>query len=259
MEKTTVHTFYLSPEAWPAGAANVLTLSGSEARHLARVLRLGPGEEVAVLDGRGREALCRILQVGKQTVELAPLRETLHPRPESRVILAAGWGKAARRGWILEKAVELEASELWFWQAERSQFPVPDDIRENWLGQLTAGAKQCHNPWIPELRTLPGGVRELIARSEPCAHKQMLVENDHPHQSFFGGDRLGLPGDTVCVVGPEGGFTKGEVRALKEAGFEALSMGDRILRWETAAVMALGLHWWKRQEQKNAAPRIPKP
>lgn len=244
-----MHTFFLSPEAWSAQPV----LDGAEARHLLRVLRLRPGEEVGLLDGRGREALCRIVQTTKQTAELTIVSERLHPEPVSRVTLAAGWGKAARRGWILEKAVELEAAALWFWQAERSQFPVPGDIRANWEGQLIAGAKQCRNPWLPLLRTLSGGVEELIAASVGFTHKQALVESDYAHQDFLSGDKLGLPGDTICVVGPEGGFTPREVDALKAAGFATLSMGDRILRWETAALMALGLHWWKRQEHAALA------
>ena len=130
---------------------------------------------------------------------------------------------------------------------------MPGDIRSNWEGQLIAGAKQCRNPWLPLLRTLPGGVDELIAASAACAHKQALVESDYAHQAFLDGNTLGLPGDTVCVVGPEGGFTPREVHALEKAGFATLTMGERILRWETAAVMALGLHWWKRQEQAALA------
>jgi 16S rRNA U1498 N3-methylase RsmE len=51
--------------------------------------------------------------------------------------------------------VELEADGLWFWQAERSQFPVPSDAKDTWHASLVAGAKQCRNPWLPELRTLP--------------------------------------------------------------------------------------------------------
>lgn len=242
-----MHTFFLPPEAW--GEKPVLT--GSEAHHLGRVLRLRLGDEVTLLDGQGREALCRIDQITRQTAELTVVNDTRHPRPASRVILAAGWGKAARRGWILEKAVELEASALWFWQAERSQFPVPDDIRGAWQAQLAAGAKQCRNPWVPELRTLPGGAEELVVASAAVDHRQILVESDHPHQAFLSADRLGLPGDTVCVVGPEGGFTAREVQLLEQAGFAALSMGTRILRWETAAVMALGLHWWKRQQNER--------
>lgn len=239
-----MHAFYLPPAHWNTP----LTLDGAEARHLIRVLRLQSGAEIVLLDGQGREALCRLERITKHDAELVILNDRHYPQPSSRIILAAGWGKAARRGWILEKAVELEASALWFWQAERSQFPVPEDRKETWQAQLIAGAKQCRNPWIPDLRTLPGGAEELVPASANFAHKQILVESDHPHQAFMTESKLGLPGDTICVVGPEGGFTSREVHTFNSAGFEALSMGDRILRWETAAVMALGLHWWKRQQ-----------
>ena len=238
-----MHTFFLEPESWDSHPV----LRGAEAHHLIRVLRLQAGTEVILLDGCGREARCRIEHINRQEVQLNILHEQFHPQPASRIVLAAGWGKAARRGWILEKAVELEASELWFWQAERSQFPLPSAIKENWQAQLVAGAKQCQNPWLPVLRTLPGGVRELVEDASKATYRHVLVESDHPHQAMLTQDRLGLPGTTVCVVGPEGGVTVREVQILEQAGFEALSMGTRILRWETAAVMALGLHWWKRQ------------
>ena len=64
-------------------------------------------------------------------------------------------------------------------------------------------------------------------------------------------DTLGQPGRTLCVVGPEGGFAQGQEikkwRKLTRAGFLPATLGERVLRWETAAVLCLGLHWWKRQ------------
>ena len=238
-----MHTFYLPPEHWQ----KELEISGAEAHHMSRVLRLHPGDEVLVLDGEGREALCRIIRMGKQSASLQMLNEKRHQRPDSGVVLAVGWGKEARRGWILEKSVELEAAGLWFWQAKRSQFPVPRDVKETWHASLVAGAKQCRNPWLPELRTLPGGVEELIRLSKDYPHRQVLLESGLPGQSFMSEEFLGQPGKTLCVIGPEGGFTPEEADHLIKAGFQALSMGERVLRWETAAMMALGLHWWKRQ------------
>ena len=153
-----MHAFYLPPDAW----REPFILEGMDAHHLSHVLRMAVGERVLLLDGAGREGEFRIAEIQRRQVLLEKLSELTHPRPASGVILAAGWGKAARRGWILEKAVELEAAGLWFWQAERSQFPVPKDIRQQWQAQLIAGAKQCHNPWLPELRTLSGGMEELV-------------------------------------------------------------------------------------------------
>ena len=237
-----MHTFYIPPAQW----GRRMELSGQEAHHLGRVLRLRQGDEVLMLDGEGPEALCRIASVGKQSASLELVSEKLHARPASSVVLAVGWGKEARRGWILEKSVELEAEGLWFWQAERSQFPVPSDAKDTWHASLVAGAKQCRNPWLPELRTLPGGVDELIRASREFDHCQVLGESGLPLQDFMSEGYLAQTGRTLCVIGPEGGFSVREIEKLMAAGFKALSMGDRVLRWETAAMMALGLHWWKR-------------
>ena len=175
----------------------------------------------------------------------------MYPEEQSRITLALGWGKAARRGFILEKCVELEAHALWFWQAERSQFPVPKDMKNSWQEQLIAGAKQCKNPYLPEISALSKGVKELIEKSKNFEHKQLSVESDYQHEAFLAEKDLGLKGDTLCVIGPEGGFSPKEVEFLVDAGFKTYTIGNRILRWETAAVMVLGLHWWNKQQKKQ--------
>lgn len=243
-------TFFLPPAAWRPP----YELDAAEAHHLIRVLRIRPGEEIRVLDGRGREGRFLVEACRKNRVELRHIEDWTHPKPASRVILAAGWTKAARRGWILEKAVEFEAEGIWMWQAERSQFPVPADIRESWQGQLVAGAKQCRNPWLPALRTFPGGVEELLAGVAALEREQdgfalskvVLVEEGVGPAGPLTPDRLGKAGVTVCVVGPEGGFAQREVERLGQAGFTPITLGDRVLRWETAAMLCLGLYWWRR-------------
>lgn len=240
-------TFFLEPGAW----REPYELDSSESHHLTRVLRIREGEEIRVLDGKGREGRFKVLPFRKNTrnVSLQILDDWHYPEPKAQVILAAGWTKAARRGWILEKAVEFEAAGIWLWQAERSQFAVPSDIKESWHGQLIAGAKQCRNPWLPELRTLPGGVNELISLADEtgCTHRHVLVESGYKAVMSLTPDTLGQPGKTLCVVGPEGGFTPQEVDRLTHAGFLPATLGERVLRWETAAMLCLGLHWWKQQ------------
>lgn len=235
-------TFYLAPELW----REPFVLEGTEAHHLTRVLRIRTGEEVRLLDGQGREGAFRVLGGGRNTVELACLGVWRHARPSAQVILVAGWTKAARRGWILEKAVEFEAAGIWLWQAERSQFPVPTDIKDSWQAQLVAGAKQCRNPWLPELRTFPGGAAEVVVAAQAfgVTHRHILVENDHGPTRSLMPDMLRREGITLCVVGPEGGFTVREVSVFCDAGFVPMTLGKRVLRWETAAVLCLGLHWW---------------
>lgn len=244
-----MHAFYLSPENWKVP----LELSGQEAHHLSRVLRLHPGEEILLLNGAGRMAVCAIVALSRQKVSLALVKDSFVPAPYKGVVLAVGWGKEARRGWLLEKAVELEALGVWFWQAERSQFPLPSENKETWYASLIAGAKQCRNPWLPELRTFLDGVDELIRQGQNFEHCHLLVEQGLTSDGFLDERCLAQAGRTLCVIGPEGGFTGREVEKLRAAGFRALSMGKRVLRWETAALMALGLHWWKRQEGESMA------
>lgn len=246
-----VRTFFLAPEDWH----EPYELNPEESHHLSRVLRIRTGEEVRVLDGQGREGRFRVSGSRRHTVLLEWIQDWRYPEPDSQVILAAGWTKAVRRGWIFEKAVELEAKALWFWQAERSQFPIPSDSKESWYTQLIAGAKQCRNPWLPEIRTLPGGIGELISLAERtlCTRKHVLVESGYEAVTSLTPETLGQPGITLCVVGPEGGFVPTEVTALIKTGFLPTTLGKRVLRWETAAMLCLGLHWWKRQLHETSS------
>ena len=228
--------FYLPPEQWQPP----FCLTGQEARHITRVLRLEPGAEVRLLDGVGREGLFRIADVGKERVDFVLLDETMHPAPECRAILAVAWCKAVRRGFFLEKAVELGAAEIWCWQARRSQGRMPGDVRKIWLGQLVAGLKQCGNPYLPLVRAFPGGARELAAHAPEKL--RILLQEPGERRPMLDLARLGRKGNTVYVIGPEGGFDPQEAEMLISAGYAPSSLGERALRWESAAIMCLSLH-----------------
>jgi 16S rRNA (uracil1498-N3)-methyltransferase len=238
----TLHNFYLEPAAW----REPYILEGAEAHHLSRVLRLGPGHEARLFDGQGREGLFRILEVKKSSVSLALLSERVTPQPKVRCTLAAGFSKALRRGWFLEKAVELEASALWFWQGDYSQASLPDVEKSAWKASLIAGAKQCGATRLPELRMIHSGAQGILERRGDFATAYMLYEGDTGGRMLQIADLL-VPGEMLLVIGPEGGFSPREAAALQEGGVTAVSLGDRILRWETAAMITLGLAWWARQ------------
>ncbi|WCB45310.1 16S rRNA (uracil(1498)-N(3))-methyltransferase [Nitratidesulfovibrio vulgaris] len=243
-----MRTFFLPSEQWSPPYA----LTGQEARHLTKVVRVHAGDLIRLLDGAGREGVFRVTGTSRNSVELTPESITTHPEPVSRAVLAVGWGKAVRRSWLMEKAVELEASAIWLWQADHSQSPVPDDIKESWLAQMVAGAKQSANPWLPALRTLPGGIEELLRASADFERRFMLWEGETPEALLEAKD-VGGVGTTLYVVGPEGGFSAREVKALREGGMMPVSLGQRVLRWETAALLCLGLHWWGRQKPTAGA------
>ena len=243
-----MRTFYLAPEKWSSDAE----LTGGEAHHISDVLRLHPGDSVCLIDGKGREGNFLIRTVGRKCVSLQKISEQVHPRPSSGLTLAVAWSKEVRRSWLLEKSVEFEAEAIWFWKAERSQFDLPDKISDTWTASLIAGAKQCHNVWLPEIRLISAGVGGLIRQAESFDHRHVLVESTLPSQRFLSFEQIPATGRTICVIGPEGGFTLQEVNMLEDARFQSCSLGKRILRWETASMLALGLSWWKRQSSLNS-------
>ncbi len=241
-----MHTFFLPAAEW----REPYQVTGAEARHLVSVLRIRKGESIRLLDGEGQEGIFSVTEIGKRHVSLAPREIIAHDRPAGGITLALGYGRGLRRGWLLEKAVELEAAAVWFWQAERSQGNVPDEGKRTWLSQMVAGAKQSINPWLPALRTLPDGVASLAGARKDFDKTFLLWEGDTK------GKVLSLedldPADNILfALGPEGGFTDRETACLTNAGFVPVSLGGRVLRWETAAVLCLGLAWWARQQGKQ--------
>lgn len=242
-----MHAFYLAPEFWEKQK-----LEDTEFKHATQVLRLKKDASFLLFDGNGAEALCRIKDIQKKYLSFEIEERKQHKSPQKKVILAAAWTKAARRGFLLEKVVELEASELWIWNAEYSQFPLPytnSASVQSWQAQLIAGIKQCHNPFLPKLK-LFSSQKELLEHTKECEHFQVLTTDPAPIIKDYTEKDLYQDGTTLLVIGPEGGFSPKEIQAFAEHKAEFYTMGDRILRYETAAVLALGLHFWYKNTHK---------
>jgi 16S rRNA (uracil1498-N3)-methyltransferase len=235
-----VKTFHLPAEHWREPYA----IEGREAKHALKVMRLATGDTVRLMDGKGRSGEFEITACSKSRVELAPISITNHEKPACRVRLAVGWVKSSRRAWLLEKAVELGAHELIFWQGEYSQGRVPEEPKDTWREKLTEAMKQCANPWLPELAVMPGGAAELARRSSGYEHRYLLWEAQDERPSLIDPHKAGAPGDSLLVIGPEGGIAPHEVQTFLDAGFIPASLGSRILRYETAALACLSLAWW---------------
>jgi 16S rRNA (uracil1498-N3)-methyltransferase len=241
---TRLDSFFLPPQAW----SPPFRLEGDEARHLAKVLRLKPGAIIRCFDGAGREGDFRVSAV-KNAVELEALQIRELARPSPQTWLGLGWNKSTRRGWLLEKAVELGAAGIIFWRAEHSQGSMPDAPKESWQAQLVAGAKQCHNPWLPELRMAAKGLSGLLDMADNFKERWLLWESPEVARGLDMADLSG-PGNRLFVLGPEGGLSQEEAERLQDSGFTAVTLGPRALRWETAALLCLGLAWWAGLEVK---------
>lgn len=235
-----MNSFHLPPGQW----REPFVLGGSEAHHLLKVVRARPGDQLRLFDGYGREGIFIIDSHDRNKAYLTPVDIRTLPRPKPEVHLALGWNKSSRRDWILEKAVELGAAGLVFWQASRSQGRVPETPKSTWHERCVAAAKQCGNPWLPNLETVPGGPRDVIAKNADSAQRCVLWEDQDPAHMLE--PRQMMQAERILMVlGPEGGLTHDEIILFKEAGFALLSLGRNVLRWETAALLCLGLLYWQ--------------
>ena len=230
--------FFIHPDAFAAPFA----LTGGEANHCAKVLRKRPGDTVRAFDGQGGDGLFAITTLSRSRVELEPISLDVAPLPERRLHLAVGFSRSSRRDFFLEKAVELGAAGIVFWQAERSQGKMPADPKDAWTAALIAAAKQCGAARLPSIRLVPGAAALAAEPGQSFARRFLLWEDPTVARRLTPAD-LAVPGDTLCVVGPEGGLTDAEARIFTDAGFAAATLGQRVLRWETAAlaVLAFGL------------------
>lgn len=237
-----LNSFYISPENWMAP----FILEGNEARHMCKVLRTREGDTVRLFDGLGREGLFKVDEISKSRATLQLINENIQTDSRS-LTLAIGWNKSSRRNWLLEKSVELQAQGLIFFQSEFSQGKVPETPKDTWHDKNIAAAKQCGNVWLPKLETLPGTIEALIEKSKNFSNKIILWEKAEkeavPDYGVFAQE------STLAVLGPEGGFSAYEAELLLNNGFKKCSLGNSILRWETAALLCLGAAYLEKQKQ----------
>ncbi|WP_027722714.1 16S rRNA (uracil(1498)-N(3))-methyltransferase [Maridesulfovibrio zosterae] len=237
-----LNSFYIPSEQWIAP----FSLEGGEAKHLGKVLRTRVGDTVRLFDGKGRDGLFSVSEISRNKVQLELLEETVHE--DSRALtLAIGWNKSSRRSWVLEKAVELEAHGLIFFQSEFSQGKVPAEVKDSWHDKLVAAAKQCGNPWLPELETVSGTIENFLKASAKYTNKLILWEKADG-ESLIDTD-LFAKESTIAVIGPEGGFSAREAELFIAEGFQPCSLGNSILRWETAALLCLGTAYLEKQKK----------
>jgi 16S rRNA (uracil1498-N3)-methyltransferase len=244
-----VHRFY-APDF--AGDGDV-QLPDAEARHLARVLRLKPGDAVAIFDGRGREALARVEAVHAGKVMLRPTAPR-QPASEPKVslTLAQALLKSDKMERVISDAVMLGVSAVQPVLSRRTDVPQAalraGGRQARWERTVIASVKQCGRAVVP-LVLAPIDLSELL-RTTPGRTRLMLVE---PSAAGQGNVKsllsleAGIPAEAVIMIGPEGGWDRQEVDAAAESGVTLVSLGSRTLRADAAGAAAIAVlqYIWK--------------
>ena len=225
---------------------DLLRVTGKDVNHIKNVLRLRPGDEISVRTGQDEreyrygieeftdsEVICRLRFVKESDVEL-PVK----------VLLFQGLPKADKMDLIVQKAVELGATEIIPVQMRRSVVKLEGakiaKRTQRWQTIAEAAAKQSRRAVVPIVRepmTMEQAIQFAAANSDVRLLPYELQEEDGSTRELMESIRSG---NSVSVfIGPEGGFEPGEVELAKASGVHPISLGKRILRTETAALVVL--------------------
>lgn len=241
-----MHRFHIPPGS--ANGAEVL-LSPEESHHALRVLRLGVGDAVALLDGAGVEARGSVLAADKRAVRVGVRERIVHPALPCAVTLLQALPKGRLMDTIVEKATELGAARIVPLLTEHT-ISRPDDDHaasklEKWRTTALEAVKQCGNPWLPRIE-VPVTFAEFLRCKE--RFDLALVASLHPgarpiravFEEFQAREKR-RPATLAVWVGPEGDFTAPEIAALVSDGVQPITLGRLVLRCDTAAVATLAL------------------
>ncbi len=225
------------PEAAPGARVH---LPDHAAHHAREVLRLRSGDGVSVFDGAGNEWGAVLDAVTRREVT-AHLGERLVPRPESplRLELALSPLKGDRMELVVQKATELGVSAIRPVVTARTDAaarPALHGSRQERWGKVASGAaEQCGRAVVPEVAQTV--TLERLLELPFHGTKALLLERDAPPPLAS----LARPAALLLLIGPAGGFETWETERLAAAGFQAVALGPRILRAETAAIAAVAL------------------
>lgn len=221
-------TLLLPPDRW---SAEEITLDGEAYHHLFRVRRAERGERLRLVDGRGRARWGEVAAIEKKTARVTLGDPAPSNEPARRVTLLVTTLRPERASWLVEKATELGVFSIRFLQSERAPRTFGEGTVERLRRVAAAAVEQCHRARCPEISgTHDWG--ELAGLAAACPERRVL-------------DPAGTPGslepgaDLALLIGPEGGWSERERNSL--AAWRPLSLGERVLRTETAAVVGVAL------------------
>jgi 16S rRNA (uracil1498-N3)-methyltransferase len=241
-----MHRFYLPPEACHTDR---LALSGREAHHATNVMRIRPRERVVVLNGAGDEFLCEVENADRRDVTLRVVeKNAIRPLPY-QITLAQAVPRGKTMELIVQKATELGTHRIVPILSERTIAQLESDNGANkiekWEGTAIEAIKQCGSAWLPRLEQ-PLKPQSFLSRSERfelslIASLQSDARHPREHLQTFVAERGRLPASVCIWIGPEGDFTPAEVNAVRATGALPITLGQLVLRSETAAIYCLSV------------------
>jgi len=245
--------FYATPEDIDG---SVISLSADETHHLTRVLRLKPGADVFAFDGHGAEYSCTFLAVQNDRAQLE-VKGVLNDQVESpvRVTLAQAVAKGEKFDFIVQKATELGVDFIVPLLTEHTdvKFNAEDAYKklERWRRISLEALKQSGRRRLVGI-TAPLALGDFLDPNKPDSQKLPIATAPTLGTVLVFSELGGLPitealaqasdkSAATILIGPEGGWGAGELELICERGCRLVTLGPRVLRTETAAIVAVTL------------------
>lgn len=211
-------------------------LPQDEAQHALRVLRLGMGDELHLMDGKGAFHRAVITEADNHHCRYRIL-ESVPQQPEwtGKIHIAVAPTKNMdRMEWFVEKATEIGFDRLTLLDCRFSERRVVKNERLEKI--IVSAMKQSHKAWLPQLDEMTP-FRKFI--TQPDLPAQRFIAHCYEGEKPFLLDLLAPCTPALVLIGPEGDFSIDEVREAEAAGFRSVSLGTSRLRTETAALVAV--------------------
>jgi 16S rRNA (uracil1498-N3)-methyltransferase len=223
-----------------------LVIKGEEAGHISRVLRMKPGAHILLLDARGSRCVAAIELAGRHEVHVRINEPVAPPSPSPiELTLCQALLKARAMDWVIQKASELGAHEIIPFSSERTVVRVARDKHaaktRRWR-EIAVNASKQSNRGRPMEVGSPCALAEVVERWQSQRALKLILWEDESTRDLRDLIRQTDPLEKVVgIVGPEGGFSAGEVEKARRKGFRSVSLGSRILRAETAALALVAI------------------
>lgn len=226
-----------------------ITITGEDVNHIKNVLRLSIGDAITVCDGAGKEYECEIAEISKEHVyaTIVDINQNAAELP-CKITLFQGMPKSDKMEFIIQKAVELGATQIVPVMMKRTVVKLEDKKkdkkRERYQMIAESAAKQSGRGIIPEVAEFmtfrealryAGDFDFLLVPYESADGIAYAQEMITKAANLADGASIGI------FIGPEGGFAKEEIDAAKDAGAKIVTLGNRILRTETAGLAVLSI------------------
>ena len=220
-------------------------IEGVDARHISKVLRMQPGAQLQIVSDDGVSAVAEITAIDSERVTVRCLEKLAESHePRVKLVLAQGLAKGEKMDFIIQKAVEMGAYSVIPVAMEHSVVRL-DGAKaakkvERWQKIAESAAKQSKRDIIPEVQAVQS-MTEMLAK---CACQTKIIAYECEDRlslkaALKAAEEAGGISELLLIIGPEGGISEGELEQARQAGAVPVSLGRRILRAETAGLVAI--------------------